>query len=112
MDRYFYSVELDDNGDKVVHLLGNVYFNDADASEADHRLAQWTFYYLTLNAIADHISDDDFFDRVNSQISYLDDITEYDAIVACNCYFNGEPGVNLHIKDVNEDTPCGDYWFE
>ena len=112
MDRYFYSVELDDNGNKIVHLFGNVYFNDADESDTNYRHAAWTFFYLTLSEIAALMKNDIFFDHVNSLISYLDDITEQEAIETCYYYFSGEPGINIHIKDVNENTPCGDYWFE
>lgn len=108
MDRYFYSVELDDNGNKVIHLFGNVYAN----GEGEYRCAQWTFFYLTLGEIANLMENDVFFDHVNSQISYLDDLTEEEAIDTCNEYFSGYQGINLNIKDVNENTPCGDYWFE
>ena len=38
MDRYFYSIELDGN-EKVIHFNGNIYFNDGDESETDHRIA-------------------------------------------------------------------------
>ena len=40
MDRYFYTIECDADGNKIIHMLGNVYFNDADGTETDHRHAE------------------------------------------------------------------------
>ena len=112
MDRYFYSVEMD--GDrKVVHLFGNVYFNDVDESETCFRIAEWTFMYITLEELKELTTHSDvFYEYVNEKVAYLCDITEDQAVAICQEYFNGEPGKRLNIEHVNEDTPCGDYWFE
>ena len=111
MDRYFYSVEMD--GDcKVVHISGNVYFNDSDESECNYRIAEWTFLYITLDELAELIENDNFYEYINERVNYLGDRTKEQAIEICENYFDGSAGTELHIFDVNEDTPCGDYWFE
>lgn len=112
MDRYFYSVELDDDGNKIVHMSGNVYWNDVDTTPTDYRCAEWTFFYIKLKELRELIESDLFYEHINEFVNYLDDITEEEAFKTCDQYFNGKPGVNLHIKDVNEATPCGEYWFE
>ena len=112
MDRYFYSVELADNGDKIIHLSGNVYLNDVDDTEKQYRLAEWTYYYLSIGAAKLLIKKDTFFERVYECVNYVTDISEEEARDVCNTYWNGEPGQMLCIDDVNEDTPCGNYWFE
>ena len=105
MDRYFYSVEMD--GDrKVVHMSGNVYFNDADETETCYRLAEWTGMYIAIDELNEII------DYINERVSYLEDLTEEHAIATCLTYFGGTSGTELDIKLVDEDTPCGDYWFE
>lgn len=110
MDRYFYSVEMD--GDrKVVHLLGNLYFNDADETAMCYRLAEWTGLFMTTEEIIKLFKEFKFYDYIDERVSYLDDLTESKMITTCQTYFNGTPGNMLHITAVSDDTPCGDYWF-
>lgn len=111
MDRYFYSVELDDDGNKVVHISGNIYWT-SDEAETNYRCAEWTFFYIPMNKLKALIEVDWFCEYVDERIDYLGDLTEEDALEACECYFDGKPGTYLHIADVNEKTPCGHYWFE
>jgi hypothetical protein len=111
MDRYFYSVEMD--GDrKVVHMSGNIYRNDVDETEACYRVAEWTFFYLTLDEIKELLSNYSFYEHINEMVNYLGHITKQEAVDLCNTYWDGGTGNNLHICEVNEDTPCGYYWFE
>jgi hypothetical protein len=112
MDRYFYSVELDEKDNKVVHMSGNVYFNDADSTETNYRIAEWTFFYIPTNWLKELMKYDQFYDYIYAKVNYLGDLTEEQAIETCARYFGGEPGVYLHITDVDEETPCGNYWFE
>lgn len=110
MDRYFYTVMMD--GDqKLVHLSGNVYFNDADETERCYRLAEWTFFYMTIEEVMELVDRLRFYEYVNERINYLSNLTRDEAIDVCREYFNGNSGQMLHIVDVNKDTPCGDYWF-
>lgn len=112
MDRYFYSIEELD-GNKIVHLSGNIYFCDVDTSERDHRIAEWTWLFLELPLIKELFDNDCFYDFINEQIAYIGNITKYEAEDWCKRYFNGESGgTYLHMKDITENTPCGDYWFE
>lgn len=112
MDRYFYMVEMD--GDrKVVHISGNVYFNDNDDTETCFRLAEFTWLYMDINELKERRQDEyDFFDYLCQKVAYLEDLTEAQAIATCQEYFGGMPGTELAIWLVDEDTPCGDYWFE
>lgn len=112
MDRYFYSVETD--GDhKVVHMFGNVYYNDSDETNTCFRCAEWTFLYITLEKLKELVSDVDvFWNYLNERVNYLEDLTEKEALEVCREYFGGAPGRALDIRLVNENTPCGDYWFE
>ena len=112
MDRYFYSVEVDCEGNKVIHLSGNVYCNDGDDTETNHRIAEWTFLYITMDELKELIKNDHFYEYVNERVNYLGDISEEEALKACDQYFDGNPGTYLHIADVDEETPCGDYCFE
>ena len=107
MDRYFYSVEYDTELGKVVHLIANVHFNDSDISETDYRIAQWQGEYLTIAQIQELISDNYLFDYMNERVRSLGDLTRGDAVGICNTY----EGTILHIKDVDLNTPCGDYYF-
>ena len=110
MDRYFYSVEMD--GDrKVVHMSGNVYYIVNDAEDC-YRLAEWTFLYIDINELRELIDEDVLYEYINEKVDYLTDMTKEDAMWTCISYHDGTPGTELHINDVNEDTPCGDYWFE
>lgn len=111
MDRYFYSIEEYGN-EKIIYITGNVYFNDADESETDHRIAEWTGLDLTVAKVKQLIEEDDFFDYINEKVNYLDDVTKEEALDACNTYWNGESGVELDIRTITEDTPCGYYWFD
>lgn len=111
MDRYFYLVE-EFNGHKEVHMSGNVFYNDGDETDTCFRYAQWVGIYFTVEELQSMLENGLFYETLYEKIKYLDDLTEEQAIEACRVYFGGEPGKWLHINHVNEDTPCGDYWFE
>jgi hypothetical protein len=111
MDKYFYSIEDNGNG-KEIHISDNVYFNDTDESETDHRLAEWTGLYLSYDKLKELLDNDCFFDYINEKVNYLGDITKEEALEICNKFWDGEPGTELDIREVNQDTPCGYYWFE
>ena len=111
IDKYFYSVELDDNGKNIIHLFGDVYFNDSDETETNHRCSEWTGMYIPIDRLKDLISSEQFFSYVYEHVDYVSDITESEAIKLCEEYFNGHPGTYLNIGNVDENTPCGDYWF-
>lgn len=111
MDRYFYSIEFDGN-QKIVHILGNIYYNDGDETEKQHRELWWVGMFLSLDELYNFIENDDLYEYINERVVYLNDVTETEAVEICQSYFNGKPGTQLHIKNVNENTPCGDYWFE
>lgn len=111
MDRYFYSVEMD-GGQKIVHMFGNVYYNDVDETETCYRHAEWTGLYLTIEEIQNLFKELYFYDYIDERVAYLSDLTQDEMIDVCKTYFNRNPGKMLRITQVDEDTPCGDYWFE
>ena len=111
MDRYFYSIDEADEK-KVIHISGNVYFNDADGTDTDHRIAEWTFMCLDIDEAQHMIDTDTFFEFINERVNYLNNITKDEANEICENYFNGSPGTELCISDITENTPCGNYWFE
>lgn len=111
MDRYFYIVE-ECNGHKEIHFSGNIYYNDADWSNTCFRIAEWTGLFITVDQLKKLIAEDALFEYLHEKVAYLGDLTEDEAVEACQVYFNGEPGIRKHIRYVDEDTPCGDYWFE
>lgn len=45
MNRYFYTVESDDSGNKVVHFVGNIY-NNNDGEEQNYKIDEWIFFIL------------------------------------------------------------------
>lgn len=111
MDRYFYSIEMD--GDrKVIHLSGNVYFNDGDETDTCYRIAEWTFMCFEVDEAQAMFNIDTFYEFINERVNYLGNISKMEADEMCKKYFNGQPGTELHIADIVADTPCGDYWFE
>ena len=115
MDRYFYSLEKDDKGNQRIHLSGNVYYNDSDGGKFPFRIAEWVGFEMEVTQAKEMLSENEFFnffDFVSESVKYLDDLTEQGAKEMCKTYFNGTSGTELHISDITEDTPCGDYWFE
>ena len=111
MDRYFYSVEMD--GDcKVVHIFGNVYFNDVDETDKCYRIAEWTGLWVAVDKLKELFEEDMFWDYINEKVAYLGDLTEDEAKDICEVFFDGSSGERFDIRFVNENTPCGDYWFE
>lgn len=112
MDRYFYSLEKGDNGKQIIHLSGNIYFNDNDETETCYRCAEFVGLEIEVTTAKKLFSRYKFFDFVDEKVKYLDDLTKTQAKATCEEYFNGTSGVQLHIADITEDTPCGDYWFE
>lgn len=106
MNRYFYQIEDNGKGEKIIHLLGNVYYNDYT-----YTVAEWTFFYIDIDKAKDLIKCDTFCYAVDSNIDYIDDITESEADEISRTYFDGESGIELPIEDITADTPCGSYYF-
>ena len=112
MDRYYYSIEENEAKNKVVHLFGNIYICDVDETETNYRIAEWTGCYLRLPVIRNLLDNGCFYETINECVDYLGDLSKQEAIETCKTYFDGNPGTELRIEDVNKDTPCGCYWFK
>ena len=111
MDRYFYIIEECD-GCKESHICGNVYFNDTDGTDKCYRIAEWNGLWITVGKLKELLEEDMFWEYINEKVAYLGDLTEDEAKDMCKVFFDGSSGARLDIRFVNEDTPCGDYWFE
>lgn len=110
MDRYFYSIEVDTEGNKVVHLLGNIY--DLEWNDTNYVIDEYTFLYIPIKDVILMIDTDTFYEYIAEKVSYSDNVSKAEAYKVCNEYFNGNHGIELDIADITEGTPCGDYWFE
>ena len=47
-----------------------------------------------------------------SEDEYKKVMEETEAKQICKDYFNGDSGTELHISEITDETPCGNYWFE
>lgn len=112
MDRYFYSVEFDGRENKLVHMCGNIYFNDVDETEANHRCAEWVGMSFTLKELKEEIDNRTLFNELCENVRYLGDLTKNEALRISDTYFGDEIVNHLPIYHVCQDTPCGYYWFD
>lgn len=112
MDRYFYSVETDGKDNKLVHMCGNIYFNDGDETETNYRCAEWTGMSFTLKELKEEINSRQLFNTLCENVRYLEDITKEEALKISNTYFGDETIIHLSIHSVDQNTPCGCYWFD
>ena len=112
IDRYFYSVWTDGKNNKLVHMCGNVYYNDCDESETNYRCAEWTGLYFTLKELKEEVNDRKLLDELCYSVRYLNDITKEEALIILDNYFGDEIVNHLPIYCVDQNTPCGCYWFD
>lgn len=114
IDRYFYSIEyIEPSHEKVVHLIGNIYCNEVDPTNTDHRDCEWCFFYIPINELREMLKEGYFFDFINERVQYMGNITKLEAIESCLTYFNEKsPGKALKFESITEETPCGDYFSE
>lgn len=112
LNRYFYSLEENANGEQVIHLSGNVYENDGRTDTEDcFRVVEWTSLCMSVDKAKRMIEYDDFYEYVQERVNYIDDLTEKEAKELCETYHNGQADTELPISEITDDTPCGDYWF-
>lgn len=114
IDRYFYAIE-EAAGHKVLHLFGNLYYNEAqDNEESSDRFAhsEWTGMYLDIKTVQAMLKDDVFLDFVNEKINYMGNINKEEATESCRAYFNGQSGEALPFERLTENTPCGNYYCD
>ena len=108
MDRYFYILEEDNNGNKQIRMECNVYGN----SDEGFHFNEWVGYTLEIGEAQALINNNDFFSNLNEQVRYSGDVTEEEAETICKGYFDGTSGEELNIADITTNTPCGDYYFD
>lgn len=108
-DRYFYSIELDDNNNKIIHWFGNLSYNDA---WDNYCLVEWTFLYMDTKKAQHMWRCGTLQEHLSEMVTHITDMGKMEAVNICMEFFNGRPGKELHISEITNDTPCGDYWFE
>ena len=112
MDRYFYSIEIDDdNNQKVIHLSGNLELRDEPTDDGEeYSLTEWKWMYMSIDEAKRFFEDDDLYNGVLEEVRYIDDLYKEDAMDICENYFGSEGCEHLSFQDITEDTPCGNYW--
>ena len=107
--RNYFSVE-EDFGGKYIHYLG--YLDEDSAYPAGYRSIEGTFCIAYIEDIPRNTNPEkhmyELFDT-NKQYVYELDKNDYNEML--QEYYDGQPGRHLQLKDVNQNTPCGDYWF-
>lgn len=111
IDRFFYSIEEID-GVKKVRFMGNIYENDENSLDDRYRISVWPQLYMMLNEFVEFRNTKKLYDFLYGQISMYEKLTKEELIDKCKHFFSGEPGKRLFISEVNEKTPCGNYWFD
>lgn len=112
MDRYFYTIEFDGQNNKFVHMCGNIYFNDAYETETNYRCAEWTGMSFSLSELRESLDNRELFNELCDGVKYLEDMTKEEALRISNIYFGNETVNHLPICNVDQETPCGCYWFD
>lgn len=110
LNRYFYSIEKDNNGNKIIHMSGELYWNDSDESKTDYRLDEYRWLYITINELKTLIEKNKFLEFMCEKVDCSCNATESEAKEFCNSYFDGNSGEKLSFENITENTPCGDYW--
>lgn len=104
----FYSIELDHNGKKQVHVSGYVY---GDTDDEYWRYVEVCFFIEPLEEFIKHVAEDSdyVFKMMGEHKNYIDDLTEKEVVETINNYFGHPADYYLHYSEITIDTPCGDY---
>lgn len=105
---FFFTIEEDATG-KDVHVLTNLYRN----GDGDLRCADFVNFYIPVSAfpITSEEALFDFLELTSESVAYLGNLSEEEAYVLRDTYFDGKPGTFLSVSNITENTPCGKYWF-
>ena len=107
-DRYFYILE-DVDGERFIHIEGNLYPREEDDK---YEFAEWSGCYVPIAEAKKMLSEGTFFNYIDELVDYCGDVSKPDAEDICSTYFNGASGTYLEVRDIDEDTPLGDYFFD
>lgn len=106
MNRYFYQVEDNGQGGKIIHIQANIY-NDGERYYID----EWTFFYIDIDKAQRKIKENTLYNYISDYIDYSDTIDKAEAEEIYNTYCYGQQITELNIEDITDDTPCGYYYF-
>lgn len=101
-----YDIEMDENGNKQIHILAYTYYGD-----------QWAFVELTwfiepLDEFVEHVKEDKYYvvQQMSEYKQYQSDCTSKEIVDIINHYFDGESAdYILPYTEITTDTPCGCY---
>lgn len=108
LDRYFYILEKDENGELLIHLQGKVFLN----GDNEYGLAEWTFEYISVPIAQRWWEALVWTARTANTVKYWSKMTEAKALDTCKTYFDGQAGNELNLMDITLDTPEGCYYFD
>ena len=112
MDRYFYEVSTSGNN-KEIHVLGNIYLNDADNTDTNYRIDEPVGFSMSLDEFKCLFYAGELFDYISQHIEYSKDVTKETAIITCKMFYEGFwSGKELDIDELSSETPDGQYWYE
>lgn len=102
----FYSIEMNENGNKQIHILGYAYKED------QWKLVDVCWFIESLDDFVKYLHDGEW--SVSEQMSeykqYIRDCTEEEIVDIINHYFDGNGADQiLPYEEITIDTPCGNY---
>lgn len=107
----FFSIEMYPGELKCIHFWGYFYDNGEEAYEGEGKTSrnlEWCGFIIPLEQYLQW--DEEDFDRYQGSCNtYIEDMAPEDAVYAMNHYYNEETPVELPLKNVTMETPCGDY---
>lgn len=97
-------IELDENGKKVAHILGDSYYSE-DGTATPYRFVEYSWGYVPLSEfLANGMPDGDWYSELKQ---YINDCTEKQLNEIYEHYGNGKmPQI---IDGLTMDTPLGCY---
>ena len=104
-NRYFYSVEdWDETEGKRIHMFGNMYDNE----DGRYMYAEWVG---EMPYVSEVNNTDKYLEELMKRVKYLGDLAPEKLSLVSEAYFIGNSKY-LDLKDVNRETPVGDYYFD
>jgi len=92
-------------------MEGNIY---PMGDDMPHKLDEWTGCSFDLSELKNMLENNTFFEAIHEIVKYADTIPDDEAELDryYNNYFSGKLCNNLKLEDIDENTPCGYYYFD
>ncbi len=103
------SIELDERGEKQVHIMGYGYYVGAP-TETPYRFVEYCWYYVPLEYILTcGFPADGEYESYENVKQYIEDCSQERLVEIYEHYDNGVKPSELRIETLNLLTPCGVY---